>query len=307
MASGMPSSCSQIAATWAALSFVTVKFGRPRTARSTNSRTASNDPRLSMSVTSSARGADHRRHPPRDLAGQVQRLAARGQHLKRWATAQQRLHQRRRLIEQVLAVVDDDQRTIVTQTTDHRVEQRSVTRLLQVEHLGQRAHHRARLAERRELDVPDAVAVAIPDRSTARSARRVLPHPPDPVMVSRRVSSSSAWSCASSGSRPMNGVSGVGRLLVMSTPPRNGSDLVRRGSCDPFRRSVATWASAMWAQLNRSRRRHRGRRPARDGCAGSARSTTPPPTPPTAADRRRPRSRRRSSPSGSPVHRARPR
>ena len=137
MASGMPSSCSQIAATWGALSFVTAKFGRPRSARSTNRRTASNDPRRLdvRHVVGSRR--HHRGHPPRHLARQVQRLPARGQDLQRRAAAQQRLDQRRRLVQQVLAVVDDDERVVVTQTTDHRIEQRCVTGLLEVEHLGQ--------------------------------------------------------------------------------------------------------------------------------------------------------------------------
>ena len=46
-----------------------------------------------------------------------------------------------------------------------------------------------------------------------RSARRVLPAPPDPVSVSSRASASSPAARATSGSRPTNRVRGVGSLV----------------------------------------------------------------------------------------------
>ena len=78
------------------------------------------------------------------------------------------------------------------------------------------SQHAAAIADRRQIDEPDARRgsshIAL---SATRIASRVLPPPPIPVSVSSRVSSSSRTQSAISRSRPMNWVRGRGRLCAV--------------------------------------------------------------------------------------------
>ena len=212
---------------------------------------------------------DHRRHPPGDLAGQVQRLAAGGQHPQWWATAQQRLHQQRRLIQKMLAVVDDHERLVVTKTTDERLEQRLTCGFLELEHLGKGAPDRVRRTKGGELDVPDPVAVTIGPVDDSLQREAGLPTPTRP------------------GDRQQTGVLEQGMELrqfrlapnegrerhrdsvgdVHATPPsdRTRSD---KGHATPLAKCRAQRATAMKAKLNQGHAEYRPTRPARGECVG---------------------------------------
>ena len=152
-------------------------------------------------------GHRKRRHPPGDLAGHPERLAAGGQHRQARARAQERLDQTRHRLDEVLGIVDDHQRP-----TGHQCRH---------QHLQRRAAGGAR-PDRRPRPRPAAPAsgrsagrrstqATSPgkDGATARAAAmatRVLPTPPLPVRVSRRVVPSNATTRATSRSRPMRRV-----------------------------------------------------------------------------------------------------
>ena len=106
-------------------------------------------------------GDRQRRHAPRDLARQVERLTAGRQDAQGRAAPEERIDRRRRVIEQVFAVVDDEQCASISEPSDHGVEQLDLGGGLHPEDIGDRCQHRARLTERRELDVPDAIGVDV--------------------------------------------------------------------------------------------------------------------------------------------------
>ena len=161
IASGMPSSCSQIIATCAAFSLVTVKFGRARTARSMKSCTASKRASDSTVTTSSAFGdrSDGTRHvtSPGRLSGWrlVVSTCSGGQPRSRDSTSSADSSSRCSQLSMSTSARASRSRG------DDRVEQRLLDRALHVQDRGERRHDRARLAERCELHVPDAVGVAV--------------------------------------------------------------------------------------------------------------------------------------------------
>ena len=93
--------------------------------------------------------------------------------------------------------------------------------------------------------------------SEARAANwsdsRVLPVPPGPVSVSRRVVVSRRAASASSSSRPMNVVSWVGRLFGRASSERSGGNV----ACSP---SASTWKMRTGAPRSLSRCSPRSRR-----------------------------------------------
>jgi len=74
---------------------------------------------------------------------------------------QQRLDRRRHTVEQVFAVVDDDQCRHVAELLGERVEQRPTELLTEPEHCSDRLRNEIAAGDRRQLHAPDAVVVPI--------------------------------------------------------------------------------------------------------------------------------------------------
>ena len=160
-------------------------------------------------------GQRERRHSPRRLAGNPQRLTARGEDRQAGRGAEQRLGELGARGNHVLAVVEHQEHPAIAQLIRQRLDQRSVRRLPDVE------DRRDRLARPASGSASGARSTnhtpSGKPSSTCRatsSASRVLPHPPAPVSVNSRVDGSSRASSAISRWRPMKLVSGAGRLCV---------------------------------------------------------------------------------------------
>ena len=123
-ASGMPSSRRQISTTGAAVVASSRKEGSVVVARSTNSRTASVAATASGSSWSSDRGHRQRRHGEGRLARHAQRLAARREDVQRAAGREQVLDELGRRLDQVLAVVEQQEQVLAAQEVDHRGDRR---------------------------------------------------------------------------------------------------------------------------------------------------------------------------------------
>ena len=96
-----------------------------------------------------------------------------------------------------------------------RRQQRPARLLPHAQRRGHRLGHQRRVGQRRQLDQPHAVRERVrPAPAATCSARRVLPTPPAPVSVSRRVAAEQARAtAASSRSRPTKLVSWSGQVV----------------------------------------------------------------------------------------------
>ena len=79
-----------------------------------------------------------RRHPPRNLAGHADRLAARRQQRQPWARVEGCNDQRRTGIEQMLAIVQHQQHLAVADELDDRVHRRTARLVGQAQRAGHR-------------------------------------------------------------------------------------------------------------------------------------------------------------------------
>ena len=139
-ASGMPSSRATSSATAGASRSFSTNAGLCDCARSTNSRTAVERDRLEASP----RRAPAAAAPDSLLARHAQRLATRRQdaHLRRGA--QDRVGQVGRRLDQVLAVVEDQQRAARLEYGAKRLHQRPAGFLAHAQHLRRLADHQRR-------------------------------------------------------------------------------------------------------------------------------------------------------------------
>ena len=96
----------------------TTKVGRARRARSMNSRTASYCHRAGTATIVSGGGADSELDSPCHLAGDAERLACRRQHVHGRVLRQERGRERGTRFQEVLAVVEDEQRPFLGQRGD---------------------------------------------------------------------------------------------------------------------------------------------------------------------------------------------
>jgi hypothetical protein len=96
-------------------------------------------------------------HPPGDLVGAVQRLAARGQDAHAGPGAQNLLGQAGARVDQVLAVVEHDQRLPRGQIRDQRLQGGARCGDRHADGQRRRLRHQLRVAEARQVDKPRAV------------------------------------------------------------------------------------------------------------------------------------------------------
>ena len=101
-------------------------------------------------------GRDQRRHAEGVLAGEAQRLAAGGQDREIGAVAEQAIREPARRVEEVLAVVEDEEHAPAPQRRHQHVEGRAPRRVVHAQDRGHRGHQEDRIGERRELDEPGA-------------------------------------------------------------------------------------------------------------------------------------------------------
>ena len=104
----------------------------------------------------------HRRHPPAELAGNVERRAARGEHRDGRARCEQGGGNLRAGVEEVLAVVEDDQRPLRTQPANDAAE--AVDAVFGEEcSSADGAGDERRLGHGREIDPPHTVGEGLGD------------------------------------------------------------------------------------------------------------------------------------------------
>ncbi|MEO3792506.1 hypothetical protein ABGB14_20015 [Nonomuraea sp. B10E15] len=101
-------------------------------------------------------GQFERRHPPHQLAGDAQGFAAGDQERRLGALGDQLGHQLGAPLDQVLAVVEDDQRPGRAQAHPQAVEQPPRRLVAHAEHLGQLVDDERRPADAGQLDQPHA-------------------------------------------------------------------------------------------------------------------------------------------------------
>ena len=127
-------------------------------------------------------------------------------------SAENRRRQAGRRVDDMLAIVEQQQHPAVSKGSD-QAGKRIFGADFQAEHGRNRARHQARVAERRQIDQPDAV---LDNRRSCARRRRgatvVLPMPPGPTIVTRRWRESRETSAATTSSRPIIRVAANGRL-----------------------------------------------------------------------------------------------
>ena len=148
------------------------------------------------------------------LAGNAQRFPAAGEDLELGALVQQVIRQPRTGFDEVLAVIQDQQRFLVPQVIHHLPGKRRHGHLLQPKHLRHGRDDLRRIGQRRQLHQPDTLRDSRPSSCAPTSwVRRVLPVPPEPVSVTRRAALQQLLDLVNSFSRPMKVVNCTGRLL----------------------------------------------------------------------------------------------
>ncbi len=202
MASGRPSSAAQIRGSSAPGSGASP--GATAAARSVNRRTPERAPRRPGGGRAAADRAQ-------GLAGDAERLAARGQHAQAGARAEQAAHEPRRLVDDVLAVVEDQQELPVGERGGQAVGRvRGRARRQDALSRAGRARPGPRAGPRSPIGARSTKQTSPAALAAASMASRVLPAPPGPRRVTSRASRRAAVSRPSSSSRPTKLVSGAG-------------------------------------------------------------------------------------------------
>ena len=164
MASGTPSSRRHSRTTSATFAAVSSKSPVAARARSTNSETASN-----AVASGTRRRVDlrhgHRRHRQQVLAVHRQRLPAGREHRQVLGAAQQLGDERRARVDEVLAVVQDQQQPVPAHRHHEVVDLPLGEPVVQAVRLRDRARHQRRLGPAGQLDHRDAAVV--PGRQVA--------------------------------------------------------------------------------------------------------------------------------------------
>ena len=189
-ASGMPSRRRQISTTAAALSGVTAKPGTLAAARSTNSRTDSlaailREPVVDGVMSSAGRRRARVRHVERrdgqdSLASEGERLPARGEDGHARAVGDDRLDHVGCRCDEVLAIVERHQELLEPQEVDECLKRRLTRRLSNAEGAANLANDGGRVHQRRELDDPGAVPVAVDELRGCLEQHPGLPGTTDP-------------------------------------------------------------------------------------------------------------------------------
>ena len=164
MASGMPSRRTQIWARAGASASVKAWSATSARLRSTNSRGASYSSSASIERArlrpegGRLRGRQ-RRHPPQHLARDAQRLPAGGEHPQQRAGPQEGVDQGRAGPQDVLAVVDHEDRLPLAEVVDEGVDQGPGRLLHHADGGGDGAGHQRLVGERGQVDEPAPVGV----------------------------------------------------------------------------------------------------------------------------------------------------
>ena len=170
-------------------------------------------------------GAGHRqrRHRNQPLPLDPQALAAGGQDHQPLTRPRQHPGQRRRPVQQMLTVVQHQQQFLAAQELHQRLAGALPGPGGHREHRGDRVVHPGRVADRGQLSTATRRrrTAAPPARRPATPAGSCPPRPA-PVSVTTRAWPSAAAVCSSSRSRPMNELTGTGRLPVRSATVRSG-------------------------------------------------------------------------------------
>ena len=218
------------------------------------------------------------------LAADGQALAARGQHRHGRRRRHDALDQRRRGVDHVLAVVEHQEHAPPAQRLDEPRLEWDLGPRLDAERGGDRgddlvaAPHGRQLAERDMIEPVEIARPIMPDSPwpdslatmcASSTARRVLPTPPGPVMVTVLAMPRIPRSSPTSRSRPMSRVAGWGRIDAV----------------EPTTSCRVRGTSSVWSSIDRSRSRSAGtdraRARRRGGGGGPGR-----PAAPRAGDRR---------------------
>ena len=153
------------------------------------------------------------RHVELLLAVQAQRYAAGDERLHAGSATQDGVDNRRRALHDLLEVIQHEQQTLLPQVIDHDIDH--LTGVLPNSKRGSdRRRHKLVVLYRREIHEEDAIGeVGLATAAATSSASLVLPVPPVPVRVNRRLAASSSRRRATSVLRPMKLVSCTGRLF----------------------------------------------------------------------------------------------
>ena len=138
---------------------MSAKVGSTAWARSTKSLTESIEISSAGSTTGIRVRHRQRRHAEDDLARDPESLTAGGQDPQAGAAPEERLRDGRARVDQVLAVVEDEQDLAVAQMLDDELDVRLGLPLPDAEHVGHGLDDEGGVADCRELDQPHAVAV----------------------------------------------------------------------------------------------------------------------------------------------------
>ncbi len=216
------------------------------------------------------------RHRERALEGQHEADAAGGQHGEPGAPGEQALDQGRHPVDQMLAVVEDQQAGRRPDAGGDRLLQRLARDLAHAERGGDGGGEEAVTIAGPVTGTRSTYQTRPENRSTTSpataSASRVLPTPPGPRAVTSRASVTACASAARSAARPTNGVSGAGSGAAVAGgspgagpvgaagPEPSGSAAPasraseRRSSAPSFRSNDDTWLSTVRTEMKRPRR-----------------------------------------------------
>ena len=151
-----------------------------------------------------------RRHREDQLTGNIQAFPAGGQEPQPPALGQQRGHQVRRRLQDVLAVVQHHQQPRPASARTSPAAGVGASRSDTPRACATLAGTRPGSVRRAQFDQPGAVPEAGLASAATRSASRVLPHPPGPVSVTTRPPRSRSRTAAISGPRPTSELTSAG-------------------------------------------------------------------------------------------------
>ena len=124
---------------------------------------AGTDQRRPLGEQLHARRKVQRRHPPRKLTGEAQRLAARRQYRQVGDGPQQLLGQTGGGCKDLFAIVEHEQRFLTRQELGHRLDQGSLGLGAHIHRMGDGGRHQLGVGDTGELDPPRAARVPIGD------------------------------------------------------------------------------------------------------------------------------------------------
>ena len=159
IASGKPSSLRQISTTAGAFASVSAKSSTIAVARSTNSCTAGKAAASAAVSLDDGCGLPSGREAVLAFTRYPERLPAGRQDVDARRSAENRRRQASRRLNDVLAIVEQQQHPLVPEAAT-RPGKRIFGADFQAEHGRNRARHQARVAERCQIDQPDAVLIA---------------------------------------------------------------------------------------------------------------------------------------------------